>query len=81
MKDLLVIQGVSGTFDSKKAHEFVVEYKDKVYIFKECAEGLYYCDMNSVIKSKIEVDNYCGVQTVENNKQKYSKQDIRVAKM
>ena len=83
MKDIVSLPGVQVTFDSLKERAMLVHYKDEVYKFKECAEGLYYYDtVNSKPnKSKSDVTSYSFLETVKDNKEHYTSHEIKGAKL
>ena len=61
----------------------LVHYKDEVYKFKWCAEGLYYYDtVNSKPnKSKTDVTSYSFLETVKDNKEHYTSHEIKGAEL
>ena len=83
MKGVVSLPGLHVTFDSLKECAMLVHYKDKVYKFKECAEGLYYYDTatSEPIKPKTNVISYSFLETVKDNKEYYTSQEIKGAEL
>ena len=79
MKDALNIPGVVIEYDLTKKQLFVLTYRDNIFEFQECKEGLYFYKYNSNDKIKTTVKDYLFVQSVEDNKKDYSMKDIQKA--
>jgi hypothetical protein len=76
--DVACIDGVYITIDTRSDHCFNVHYKDDVFTFKPCFEGLYYLDTSN-LKSKCAVNNYSFLETVKGNKEYFTAQEIKGA--
>jgi hypothetical protein len=79
MKDVVSLPSVKVTMDSMKERALLVEFQERVYKFQECANGLYYYDTNNSDKPKPEVTNYSCLQTVKDNKEYFTRQEIKGA--
>jgi hypothetical protein len=79
MKDVVSMDGVKVTMDSSKEKALLVEFDKCVYKFQECANGLYFFDTASSVKSKSEITPYSFLETVKDNKQFFTSQEIKGA--
>ena len=72
MKDVINL-GTRVYMDTYQERVIIVTYGGKSYKFKECSSGLYYYDLdannNKMIKTNL-------IQTVKENRGKYTKRDI-----
>jgi hypothetical protein len=78
IKDVASIPGVRLTMDSSKERAIIVEYGDELLKFDECQDGLYFYDTNKN-KPKPAVTNYSMLQTVADNKDFFSANEIQGA--
>ena len=83
LKDVASIPGCYLTMDTRKARQIVVVFDGHTYVFKECADGLYFYDTsagaarNNIINEPL--NSYSFLQTVQDNESNFSKQDIAKA--
>jgi hypothetical protein len=79
MKDVVSLPNVKVTMDSDKERALIVEFQGQVFKFEECANGLYYYDTVGGIKSKNEIIPYSFLETVQANKEYFTRQEIKGA--
>ena len=83
--DLIQIDGIEITLDSKKAYGFNVVYGGKLYYFAPFENGLYYFDTREEARSventntNTDVSSYSLLQTIDDNKQFYTDREIKGA--
>ena len=82
LKDVATIPGCYLTMDTRKARQIVVVFDGQTYVFKECADGLYFYDTSTRDNTSINepLSSYSFLQTVEENESQFSKQDVAKAK-
>ena len=70
LSDVANLPDTKLTMDTSKDRAILLHHKNKVFRFKECADGLYYWNAadSNTNKTKSAVTNYSFVNTVANNK-------------
>jgi hypothetical protein len=83
LSDVANLQGARITMDSEVEHAILLHYKERVYKFRECRDGLYFLDTNANNYSNQTITAYSDptkqasfVQTVNSNKEFYTKSEI-----
>ena len=74
--DVANLEGARLTMDTGVKRAIILHYDGHKYKFNECADGLYYLDVNSFNKTKATVTNYSHLTIVEQNKTLYTKRDV-----
>ena len=83
LKDVASLPGCYLTMDTRQARQILVSFEGSTvtYVFKECADGLYFYDTKASVASKLSRNNnnvnpYTFLQTVASNKSFYTTKDI-----
>ena len=78
LSDIANLEGARLTMDTEVERAIRLHLNSQIFIFRECADGLYYWDSSD--KPKHSVSNYPSfAQTVRYNKLFYSKREIQGA--
>jgi hypothetical protein len=79
VKDVANIDSVHITMDTSKEKAMFVHHKSDVFKFQECDDGLYYYDTANCNSNKVEVTNYSFLETVDENSNFFSADEIKGA--